>query len=79
MRDVKGKLDDQEAVRKALQGGELRLGARRRSSSTRNQYPIQNYYLRVVGKDGQGRPGQQDRSASRSSRTTATPTSKTAR
>ena len=47
-------------VRKALTRGELRVGARRRSSSTRNQYPIQNYYLRVVGKDGQGAPGQQD-------------------
>ena len=54
VRDVKGKLEDQEAVRKALKAAQLRLGARRRSSSTRNQYPIQNYYVRTVGSDGKG-------------------------
>ena len=56
VRDVKGKIEDDEAVRKAHEGaGELRVGARRRSSSTATSTPIQNYYLRVVGKDAQGR------------------------
>ncbi len=54
VRDVKGKVEDTEAVRKALKAarfesvrGPFKLG--------RNQYPIQNYYLRVVAKDGKGR------------------------
>ena len=34
VRDVKGKLEDHEAVRKALKAAQLRVGARRRSSST---------------------------------------------
>ncbi len=39
VRDVKGKVEDVEAVRKALRAAQVRVGARRRSSSTRNQYP----------------------------------------
>ena len=54
VRDVKGKLEDQQAV--------LRGAARRRASSrcaapfkfNTNQYPIQNYYVRTIGSDGKG-------------------------
>jgi branched-chain amino acid transport system substrate-binding protein len=54
VRAVKGKVEDVEAVRKALKAAKfdsVRGGFRFNS----NQYPIQNYYLRVVAKDGQGR------------------------
>ena len=51
---IKGKVEDKEALRRALKSvrfesthGPFKFNA--------NQYPIQNYYLRVVGKDGQGR------------------------
>jgi branched-chain amino acid transport system substrate-binding protein len=51
---LKGRIEDKEALRKALKGakfesthGPFKMGT--------NQYPIQNYYLRVVGKDSQGR------------------------
>jgi len=54
VREVKGRLDDKEAVRRALKAAKFQpvRGAFR---FNRNQYPIQNYYLRVVGKDAQGR------------------------
>jgi branched-chain amino acid transport system substrate-binding protein len=54
VRDVKGKLDDKEAVRKALKAAHFQ-SVRGAFKFNRNQYPIQNYYLRVVGKDAQGR------------------------
>ena len=51
---IKGKVEDKEALRRALKSvrfesthGPFKFNA--------NQYPIQNYYLRVVGKDSQGR------------------------
>ncbi|HTN50044.1 MAG TPA: ABC transporter substrate-binding protein [Burkholderiaceae bacterium] len=54
VREVKGELDDKAAVRAALKKanfrsvrGEFRFG--------NNQYPIQDYYLRTVGRDSQGR------------------------
>ena len=54
VRDVKGRIEDTEAVRKALRAarfqsvrGPFKLGP--------NQYPVQNYYLRVVARDSQGR------------------------
>jgi len=54
VRDVKGELDNKAAVRSALGKanfksvrGEFRFG--------NNQYPIQDYYLRTVGRDSQGR------------------------
>ncbi|PKO60502.1 MAG: ABC transporter substrate-binding protein [Betaproteobacteria bacterium HGW-Betaproteobacteria-18] len=54
VRDVKGKLDDKEAVRKALKAARFDSvrGAFRFNS---NQFPIQDYYLRVITKDAQGR------------------------
>ena len=54
VRDVGGKIDDREAVLKALKNpsfkslrGEFQYGA--------NNFPVQNYYLREVGKDAEGR------------------------
>jgi branched-chain amino acid transport system substrate-binding protein len=54
VRDVKGKVEDVEAVRKALKAAKFE-SVRGAFKFNRNQYPIQNYYLRVVGKDSQGR------------------------
>jgi branched-chain amino acid transport system substrate-binding protein len=54
VRDVKGKVGDREAVIKALRAkkfqsvrGDFRWG--------NNNFPIQDWYLRVIGKDAQGR------------------------
>ncbi len=54
VRDVGGKIEDREAVLKALKNpsfkslrGEFQYGA--------NNFPVQNYYLREVGKDAEGR------------------------
>ncbi len=53
-RDVKGKVEDREAVIKALRAkrfqsvrGDFKWG--------NNNYPIQDWYLRVIGRDAQGR------------------------
>jgi branched-chain amino acid transport system substrate-binding protein len=54
VRDVKGKVEDIEAVRKALRAAKFE-SVRGPFKFNRNQYPIQNYYLRVVAKDSQGR------------------------
>ena len=54
VRDAKGKLEDVEAVRKALRAAKFE-SVRGPFRFNRNQYPIQNYYLRVVAKDSQGR------------------------
>ena len=54
VRDAKGKLEDVEAVRKALRAARFE-SVRGPFKFNRNQYPIQNYYLRVVGRDSQGR------------------------
>jgi branched-chain amino acid transport system substrate-binding protein len=54
VRDVKGNLADKDAVRRALKAarfdsvrGPFKFGP--------NQFPIQDYYLRVITKDSQGR------------------------
>jgi branched-chain amino acid transport system substrate-binding protein len=54
VRDLKGKVEDVEAVRKAMKGAKWE-SVRGAFKFNRNQMPIQNYYLRVVGKDAQGR------------------------
>ena len=54
VRDVKGKVEDADAMRKALKAAKF-ASVRGAFKFNRNQYPIQNYYLRVVGKDAQGR------------------------
>lgn len=54
VRDVKGQLDNKEAVRKALKAARFESvrGAFRFNT---NQYPVQDYYLRVITKNAQGR------------------------
>jgi branched-chain amino acid transport system substrate-binding protein len=54
VREVKGKVEDVEAVRKALRAAKFD-SVRGAFKFNRNQYPIQNYYLRVIAKDSQGR------------------------
>jgi branched-chain amino acid transport system substrate-binding protein len=54
VRDVKGKVEDVEAVRKAMKAARFE-SVRGAFKFNRNQMPIQNYYLRVVAKDAQGR------------------------
>src|SRR4051812_14056734 len=54
VRDVKGKVEDVEALRKAMKAARFD-SVRGAFKFNRNQMPIQNYYLRVVGKDAQGR------------------------
>ena len=53
VRDVKGKLEDQDAVRKALRNAKFD-SVRGAFKFNKNQYPIQNYYVRTVGSDGKG-------------------------
>jgi branched-chain amino acid transport system substrate-binding protein len=53
VRDVKGRLEDREAVRKALKAAHFE-SVRGAFKFNRNQYPIQNYYVRTVGSDGHG-------------------------
>src|SRR4029077_17747777 len=54
VRDLKGKVEDVEAVRKAMKAAKFE-SVRGAFKFNRNQMPIQNYYLRVVAKDSQGR------------------------
>ena len=54
VRDAKGKLDDKEAVRKALKAAKFD-SVRGAFKFNTNQFPIQDYYLRVITKDTQGR------------------------
>jgi branched-chain amino acid transport system substrate-binding protein len=54
VRDSKGKIEDVEAVRKAMRAARFE-SVRGAFKFNRNQMPIQNYYLRVVAKDSQGR------------------------
>jgi branched-chain amino acid transport system substrate-binding protein len=54
VRDTKGKVEDVEAVRKALRAAKFD-SVRGAFKFNKNQYPIQNYYLRVVAKDAKGR------------------------
>jgi branched-chain amino acid transport system substrate-binding protein len=54
VRDAKGKLDDKEAVRKALKAAKFD-SVRGSFKFNTNQFPIQDYYLRVITKDTQGR------------------------
>ena len=54
VRDVKGKLDDKGALRKALEAKHFK-SVRGEFKFNTNHHPVQNYYLRVIGKDAQGR------------------------
>jgi branched-chain amino acid transport system substrate-binding protein len=53
VRDAKGKVEDREAVRKALKAAHFE-SVRGPFRFNKNQYPIQNYYVRTVGSDGKG-------------------------
>ena len=53
VRDTKGKLEDRAAVRKALQAAKFD-SVRGPFKFNTNQYPIQNYYVRVVGNNPNG-------------------------
>lgn len=53
VRDVKGRIEDREAVRKALKAAKFD-SVRGPFRFNTNQYPIQNYYVRTVGSDGKG-------------------------
>ena len=53
VRDVKGKVEDREAVRKALKAARFE-SVRGAFKFNTNQNPIQNYYVRTVGSDGKG-------------------------
>lgn len=54
VRDVKGKIEDGEALLKALKAAKFE-SVRGPFKFGNNQYPVQDYYLRVITKDGQGR------------------------
>lgn len=54
VRRVKGKLDDKEALRRAILAADFK-SLRGSFKFNRNQFPIQDYYLRVVHRDNQGR------------------------
>jgi branched-chain amino acid transport system substrate-binding protein len=54
VRDTKGQLTDKTAVRKALMAAKFN-SVRGEFKFNKNQFPIQNYYLRMVSKDAKGR------------------------
>ena len=54
VRDVKGNLADKKALQKALEAKHFK-SVRGDFKFNTNHYPVQNYYLRVIGKDAQGR------------------------
>jgi branched-chain amino acid transport system substrate-binding protein len=54
VRKVKGRLDDKEAVRNALRAADFK-SVRGEFKFNRNQFPVQNYYLQLVGKGPDGR------------------------
>jgi branched-chain amino acid transport system substrate-binding protein len=54
VRQAGGKLADKAALRKALETAKFEA-VRGKFRFNTNHYPIQNYYLRLVHKDGQGR------------------------
>jgi branched-chain amino acid transport system substrate-binding protein len=54
VRKVKGNLDDKEPLRAAIASADFK-SVRGPFRFNRNQYPIQDYYLRVIEKDAKGR------------------------
>jgi branched-chain amino acid transport system substrate-binding protein len=54
VRDVRGKVEDKAALRKALRAKHFK-SVRGDFKFNTNHYPVQNYYLRVIGKDASGR------------------------
>ncbi len=54
IRRVKGKIEDKEALRRAIRAAEFQ-SVRGDFKFNANQFPIQDYYLQVVGKTADGR------------------------
>jgi branched-chain amino acid transport system substrate-binding protein len=54
VRKVKGKVEDKDALRAALRAADFK-SVRGEFKFNRNQFPVQNYYLQLVGKGGDGR------------------------
>ena len=54
VRDVKGNVDDKKALQKALEAKRFK-SVRGDFKFNANHYPVQNYYLRAIGKDASGR------------------------
>ena len=54
IRRVKGKIEDKDALRAALRAADFK-SVRGEFKFNRNQFPVQNYYLQVVGKGADGR------------------------
>ena len=54
VRDVKGRIEDKDALRDALAAANFK-SVRGDFRFNTNHYPIQDYYLRVIEKDGKGR------------------------
>jgi branched-chain amino acid transport system substrate-binding protein len=54
IKTVSGKIEDKDAVLKAVKAAKFE-SVRGEFKFNTNQYPIQNYYLREIVKDGQGR------------------------
>jgi branched-chain amino acid transport system substrate-binding protein len=54
VRKVKGKIEDKDALRTALRAADFK-SVRGEFKFNRNQFPVQNYYLQLVGKGSDGR------------------------
>ena len=54
IRRVKGKIEDKDSLRNALRAADFK-SVRGDFKFNRNQFPVQNYYLQVVGKGADGR------------------------
>src|SRR5437762_8316016 len=54
VRKVKGKVEDKDAVRNALKAADFK-SVRGDFKFNANQFPVQNYYLQLIGKGGDGR------------------------
>src|SRR5438132_10828633 len=54
IRKIKGKIEDKNALRTALRAADFK-SVRGEFKFNRNQFPVQNYYLQVVGKGADGR------------------------
>jgi branched-chain amino acid transport system substrate-binding protein len=54
VRDAKGKVEDRDALRKAIKNAKWN-STHGPFKFNRNNFPVQNYYLRVIAKDSQGR------------------------
>jgi branched-chain amino acid transport system substrate-binding protein len=54
IRKVKGKIEDKEALRKAIKAAEFQ-SVRGEFKFNANQFPVQDYYLQVVGKTADGK------------------------